>query len=65
MSAGLGATVHRTLLYRYLQHKLLVLSFLYTQVAIGKREHLTVYGDDYDTPDGTGNREALLSHISK
>ncbi|CAL8299695.1 unnamed protein product [Boreogadus saida] len=23
------------------------------QVAIGRREHLSVYGDDYDTPDGT------------
>ena len=25
-----------------------------TQVAIGRRERLTVFGDDYDTPDGTG-----------
>lgn len=24
------------------------------QVAVGRREYLTVYGDDYDTPDGTG-----------
>ncbi len=24
------------------------------QVAIGRREHLNVFGDDYDTPDGTG-----------
>ena len=25
-----------------------------TQVAIGKLDHLNVFGDDYDTPDGTG-----------
>lgn len=24
------------------------------QVAVGRREYLTIYGDDYDTPDGTG-----------
>ena len=24
------------------------------QVAVGKREELSVFGDDYDTPDGTG-----------
>ncbi len=27
-----------------------------TQVAIGKREQLSVFGNDYDTPDGTGVR---------
>ena len=30
-----------------------------TQVAIGKRDHLSVYGDDYDTPDGTGVRDYI------
>ena len=30
-----------------------------TQVAVGKRDHLTVYGDDYDTPDGTGVRDYI------
>ncbi len=30
-----------------------------TQVAIGKRDHLTVFGDDYDTPDGTGVRDYI------
>ena len=30
-----------------------------TQVAIGKRECLSVYGDDYDTPDGTGVRDYI------
>jgi UDP-glucose 4-epimerase len=25
-----------------------------TQVAVGKRDHLSVFGDDYPTPDGTG-----------
>ena len=30
-----------------------------TQVAIGKREFLSVYGDDYDTPDGTGVRDYI------
>lgn len=30
-----------------------------TQVAVGKRDLLSVYGDDYDTPDGTGVRDYL------
>lgn len=30
-----------------------------SQVAIGKRTELLVYGNDYDTPDGTG--EILLN----
>lgn len=30
-----------------------------TQVAIGKREFLSVYGDDYDTHDGTGVRDYI------
>ena len=30
-----------------------------TQVAIGRREHLSVFGDDYDTPDGTGVRDYI------
>lgn len=30
-----------------------------TQVAIGKRECLSVYGNDYDTPDGTGVRDYI------
>lgn len=30
-----------------------------TQVAIGQREALSVFGDDYDTPDGTGVRDFL------
>lgn len=30
-----------------------------TQVAIGKREFLSVYGDDYNTPDGTGVRDYI------
>lgn len=29
------------------------------QVAIGRREFLTVFGDDYPTPDGTGVRDYL------
>lgn len=29
------------------------------QVAVGKREALTVFGDDYDTPDGTGLRDYI------
>ena len=29
------------------------------QVAIGKRAHLNVFGDDYDTPDGTGQRDYI------
>ena len=30
-----------------------------TQVAIGRREFLSVYGNDYDTPDGTGVRDYI------
>jgi len=29
------------------------------QVATGKREHLTIFGDDYDTKDGTGERDYI------
>ena len=30
-----------------------------TQVAVGKRKALNVFGDDYDTPDGTGVRDYI------
>ncbi|MCA0363256.1 MAG: UDP-glucose 4-epimerase GalE [Bacteroidetes bacterium] len=30
-----------------------------TQTAIGKREQLTVFGDDYDTPDGSNIRDFI------
>jgi len=30
-----------------------------TQVAIGKRKELNVFGNDYDTPDGTGVRDYI------
>ena len=30
-----------------------------TQVAVGKREFLQVFGGDYDTPDGTGVRDYI------
>lgn len=30
-----------------------------SQVAIGKRDKVMVYGDDYDTPDGTGVRDYI------
>lgn len=29
------------------------------QVAVGKREKLSVYGNDYNTPDGTGKRDYI------
>ncbi len=29
------------------------------QVAVGKRDHLAIFGDDYDTPDGTGQRDYI------
>ena len=29
------------------------------QVAVGRREFLNVFGDDYDTPDGTGVRDYI------
>jgi len=30
-----------------------------SQVAVGKRENLNVFGDDYNTPDGTGVRDYI------
>ncbi|WP_425041442.1 UDP-glucose 4-epimerase GalE [Primorskyibacter sp. S187A] len=30
-----------------------------TQVAVGRRDKLMVFGDDYDTPDGTGVRDYI------
>ena len=30
-----------------------------TQVAVGRRPELSVFGDDYDTPDGTGVRDYI------
>ncbi|MET0246646.1 MAG: UDP-glucose 4-epimerase GalE [Sphingomonas sp.] len=32
------------------------------EAAIGKRDHVTVFGTDYDTPDGTGVRDYI--HVS-
>lgn len=29
------------------------------QVAVGKRDHVNVFGDDYNTPDGTGVRDYI------
>jgi len=29
------------------------------QVCVGRREHLTIFGDDYDTEDGTGMRDYI------
>tara|TARA_B110000977_G_scaffold200873_1_gene292980 strand:+ start:3288 stop:4307 length:1020 start_codon:yes stop_codon:yes gene_type:complete len=29
------------------------------QVAVGKRAHLSIFGDDYNTPDGTGQRDYI------
>lgn len=30
-----------------------------SQTAIGRRDHLSIYGNDYDTPDGTGVRDYI------
>ena len=30
-----------------------------SQVAVGRRPHLNVFGNDYDTPDGTGVRDFI------
>lgn len=30
-----------------------------SQVAVGKRDHLSVFGNDYNTPDGTGVRDYI------
>jgi len=32
------------------------------QVALGSREHITIFGDDYDTPDGTCIRDYIHIH---
>uniref|UniRef100_A0A7S4SB30 UDP-glucose 4-epimerase n=1 Tax=Ditylum brightwellii TaxID=49249 RepID=A0A7S4SB30_9STRA len=32
------------------------------QVCVGRREKLSVFGDDYDTPDGTGTCANMCSH---
>jgi len=32
---------------------------LVLQVALGQRKHITIYGDDYDTPDGTCIRDYI------
>lgn len=32
---------------------------LILQVPLGKRDHITIYGDDYDTPDGTCLRDYI------
>ena len=37
----------------------MVMGILISQVAIGKRECLSVFGDDYDTVDGTGVRDYI------
>src|SRR5690606_3307779 len=29
------------------------------EVALGKRSHITIFGDDYDTPDGTCIRDYI------
>ncbi len=40
------------------------------QVAVGRREHLAVFGNDYATPDGTGARDYIhvvdlaLGHVA-
>ena len=36
---------------------------LMLDVAIGKRDELSVFGDDYDTPDGTGIRDYIMLMI--
>lgn len=30
-----------------------------TQVAVGRRSHLNVFGNDYETPDGTGKGQNI------
>lgn len=31
-----------------------------SQVAVGRLQELTVFGDDYDTPDGTGKVDVFI-----
>jgi hypothetical protein len=33
---------------------------LNVKVALGKRPHVTIFGSDYETPDGTGKEQSLL-----
>lgn len=32
---------------------------IFPEVCVGRREMLSVFGDDYDTPDGTGVRDYI------
>lgn len=34
-----------------------------SQVASGKKPHLTIFGNDYDTPDGTGIHFQLIDRF--
>ena len=37
-----------------------------SQVAMGKKESLTIFGDDYDTPDGTGKfKNKIIFKVKK
>lgn len=33
------------------------------QVCVGRRDELSVFGDDYDTPDGTGRFDVALTTV--
>lgn len=33
-----------------------------SQVAVGRLKELTVFGDDYDTPDGTGKVDVFIEY---
>jgi UDP-glucose 4-epimerase len=41
------------------RYGLKVINTAYKQVAIGKRTHVNVFGNDYDTKDGTGVRDYI------
>ncbi len=41
------------------RYGLKVINTAYEQVAIGKRAHVNVFGNDYDTKDGTGVRDYI------
>lgn len=34
------------------------------QVAVGKLAHLSIFGDDYDTPDGTGQAQSVREMVT-
>ena len=55
-SCQLVLKYHYTLLFQGIPNNLMP---YITQVAVGRRSHLNVFGNDYETPDGTGKGQNI------